>query len=82
MRRQAAATWLAWSVFLLFGGVARGDQVGIDKVRLVEEEPGQYVLEVDSLPRFAAVYRTPVLPKRFELTDFELTIFYKFGLYR
>ena len=49
---------------------AKADQVGIDKVRLVEQQVGEYLLEVDTSPRFAAAYRNPVLPKRLELTDF------------
>ncbi len=48
---------------------ASADQVGIDKVRLVEETAGQYVLELDTSPRFLGLYRTPVLPERFEWTD-------------
>ena len=45
--------------------------MGIDKVRLFEERAGQYVLEVDTFPRFVVAYREPVLPERFEMTDFQ-----------
>ena len=54
----------------LLGCWLRADQVGIDKVRLFEEQLGQYVLEVDTTPRFLSAYRSPVLPDRLELTDF------------
>ena len=50
---------------------ASADQVGIDKVRLFEEQAGQYVLEVDTFPRFVAAYREPVLPERFEMSEIQ-----------
>lgn len=43
------------------------DDVGIDKARLIEEEPGEYLLEVDSTPRLAFAYRSPILPDRFQV---------------
>ena len=60
---------IAISAFVLFGiaSCARADQVGIDKVRLIESGDGSYLLEVDTTPRFIGAYRTPVFPSRFEL---------------
>ncbi len=73
MRPQLAVPIRIVLVVLAFAmcitGDANGDQVGIDKVRLFETSPGRYVLEVDTTPRFIAVYREPVLPPRFELTE-------------
>lgn len=73
MRRDATMAFRI--IFLLVSlGLASsvcGDQVGIDKVRLFEEPGNQYLLEVDTLPKFIAAYREPVLPSRFETIGFE-----------
>ena len=54
-------------LWLLSSVVCFADDVGIDKARLIEEHPGEYLLEVDSTPRLASAYGHPILPDRFQL---------------
>ncbi len=69
-RRARGISFFVFFVPLwLFSSVCGfADDVGIDKARLIEEEPGEYLLEVDSAPRLAGAYRSPILPARFHMT--------------
>jgi len=59
---------ISCALLIIWGGSALADDVGISTARLLEQEPGVYLIEVDVTPLLAPGFLPPVLPARFEAT--------------
>ena len=64
---------LAWMILLSDAHPVLADDPGITKVRLIQQTDTSYLLEADVPQVLLNTIKRPVLPDRFEMTDFDFT---------